>query len=158
LHAQGAGAGAPIERGVGVGSRVRVYAPDLRSDPYVGRVDSLDAILIVLDTAGPRNRLGFETGPVLVDEFRRVTIRRSAIQEIEVSGGKTSAVPAVRGVLFGALVGGLALGLGTLPERNPAFEDFVRGAPPGIAIGAVVGGVVGWLLGGERWLPAALLR
>jgi hypothetical protein len=159
LSAQEAGAqGAAVQREVTVGARVRVFAPDMRSDRYVGRVDSMDVAVLVLDTAGVRTRLGFDLGPVLVDEFRRVTIRRTAIQVIEVSGGRTTRGSTVRGLVLGSLIGGLLFGLGTLPERNPTFSDFVRGVPPGLAVGAVVGGVVGWTLGGERWLPAAIPR
>jgi hypothetical protein len=146
------------QREVGVGIRVRVHAPDIRADHYVGRIDSLDATVLVLDTAGVRTRLGFDTGPVLVAEFRRVTIRRAAIAGIEVSGGRTVVAATLRGAFVGSLVGGVLWGLGNMPEVNPTGMDFVRGAPPGLLVGALLGGVVGWGLGGERWLPAILPR
>lgn len=150
--------GATIQRGVSVGTRVRVYAPDLREDHYVGRIDSLGSDVIVLDTAGMRTRLGFDTGPVLVDEYRRVAIRLSAIQSLEVSGGRTKSGSTIRGALVGALIGGVILGLGNLPEVNPSASDFVRGAPPGMVLGGLIGGTIGWGLGGESWLPAAIPR
>lgn len=143
---------------VSVGTRVRVFAPDLRSDRYVGRVDSLIGGVMVLDTAGQRTRLGFDTGPVLVDQFRRVSIRLSAIQAVEVSGGRTTAGATVRGALIGALAGGVVWGFGNLPEINPSASDFIRGAPAGMVVGGVVGGVIGWLLGGEAWRPAPVPR
>src|SRR5678815_1568353 len=49
-----------------VGDRVRVRAPSVRDDRYVGRVESLPSDSITLDTAGVRRRLGFDMGPVLV--------------------------------------------------------------------------------------------
>lgn len=143
---------------VSVGSRVRVFAPTLRRDRYVGRVDSLDVNEIVLDTAGVRRRLGFEMGPVLVASHRRLSIRTAAIERIEVSGGRTTRATTIRGAIIGALGGGLLLGLGQLPEVNPGAKDFFKGVPLGLAIGAVAGGVVGYALGGEKWVPAELPR
>jgi hypothetical protein len=141
---------------VSEGMRVRVRATTLRSELYVGRIDSLDTSIMILDTLGVRRRLGFDTGPVLVDEFRRVTIQLSAIEQIHAYGGKTVRAATVRGLVLGALVGGVLFGLGDLPEVNPKASDFFKGAPKGAVIGGVVGGVVGYALGGERWLPARL--
>lgn len=143
---------------VSVGTRVRVFAPDLRNDRYVGRIDSLAAGVMVLDTAGQRTRLGFDTGPVLVDSYRRVAIRVSAIQAVEVSSGRTTTGATIRGALIGALAGGLLWGLGNLPEVNPSASDFIRGAPAGMVVGLVIGGGVGWALGGESWRPARVPR
>lgn len=150
--------GAEPARDPEVGARVRVFAPELRTDRYVGRIQSLDASVMVLDTGEVRTVLGVESGPVLVDRFRRVTIRLSTIQALEVSGGRYAAGTTVKGALFGALIGGLLSGLGSMPEVNPDANDFVRGVPPGLAIGAVAGGVLGWIIGGERWLPARVPR
>ena len=85
-----------------VGERVRIVAPSVREDRYVGRVESLASDSIVLDTAGVRRRLGFDTGPVLVEEFRRVTIPTSAIQSIDVSAGRTHRRSTIKGALIGA--------------------------------------------------------
>ena len=71
-------------RGPEVGTRVRVFAPELRTDRYVGRIKSLDAAVMVLDTGEVRTVLGMESGPVLVDQFRRVTIRLSTIEAISI--------------------------------------------------------------------------
>lgn len=156
VRAEGQEPDAP--RPVSVGSRVRVFAPDLRDDRYVGRVDSLASSVMVLDTAGQRTRFGLDLGPVLVDRYRLVTIRLSAIERIEVSGGRTTRASTIRGAIIGGLIGGLVLGLGNLPEVNPSTSDFLNAAPRGIAIGAVLGAAVGWGLGDERWLPAILPR
>ena len=145
-------------RPVSVGSRVRVFAPSLRRDRYVGRVDSLDANEMVLDTAGVRRRLGFELGPVLVESYRRVAIRTSAIESIELSGGRTTRSATLKGMVIGALGGALLLGFGNLPEVNPKAKDFFKGAPLGLALGAGVGAIVGFALGGEKWVPAELPR
>lgn len=145
---------APALPSVSVGSRVRVIATAIRRDRFIGRVDSLDSGEMVLDTAGVRRRLGFELGPVLVESYRRVRIRTGAIERIEVSGGRTTRSSTLKGVLIGGLIGAGLIGFGQAPEVNPEFKDFLKGAPIGFAIGAVVGGGVGYALGGERWLPA----
>lgn len=145
-------------RGPEVGTRVRVFAPDLRSDRYVGRIKSLDASVMVLDTGEVRTVLGMESGPILVDQFRRVTIRLSTIEAIEVSGGRTARNAVVRGALFGALAGAVLFGLGSMPEVNPDANDFMRGVPLGLAVGAVGGGIIGFGIGGERWIPAPIPR
>lgn len=142
----------------GIGSRVRIYAPSLRSERYVGRIDSLSATEVTLDTAGVRRRLGFEMGPVLVDEFRLVTLRTSAIDRIEVSAGRTTRGATIKGMIIGGLAGALLVGFGQLPEVNPKASDFLKGAPVGLVIGALGGGVVGYALGGERWVPGELAR
>ncbi len=143
---------------VSVGSRVRIFAPSLRRDRYVGRVDSLDVNEVVLDTAGVRRRLGFELGPVLVEQFRMVSIRTSSIERIEVSGGRTTRGTTIKGLLIGAVGGALLFGLGQLPEVNPKATDFFKAAPLGLAVGAVGGAIVGFALGGERWVPGELPR
>lgn len=134
-----------------VGDRVRIVAPSIREDRYVGRVEAIPRDSIVLDTAGVRRRLGFETGPVLVEEFRRVSIPTSAIESIDLSAGRTHRRATIKGMIIGALSGGALFGATNLPEINPTFSDFVRGASVGLVVGAIGGGVVGYLLGGEKW-------
>ena len=134
-----------------VGDRIRVIAPTIRDDRYVGRVESLPRDSITLDTAGVRRRLGFDTGPVLVEEFRRVTIPTSAIQSIDISTGRTHRRSTIKGALIGAVGGGVLFGATNLPEVNPSFSDFLDGAVVGVVVGAVAGGIVGYLLGGEKW-------
>lgn len=145
-------------RGPEVGTRVRVFAPELRTDRYVGRIQSLDNSVMVLDTGEVRNVLGMESGPILVDQFRRVTIRLSTIEALEVSGGRTSRGSVLRGAVLGSLIGGLLFGLGAMPEINPDFADFMSGVPVGLAVGAVGGAVIGFGIGSERWLPARVPR
>ncbi len=136
-----------------VGTRVRIIAPTVRRDRFIGRIDSLSAERVVLDTTGERHRLGFEMGPVLVDSYRRASVQRSAIERIDVSGGRTFRSSTIRGALWGALAGALIVGVGNLPQVNAKFDDFVKYAPIGAVLGGVVGGVVGYALGGERWMP-----
>ena len=145
-------------RGPEVGTRVRVFAPDLRTDRYIGRIKSLDGSVMVLDTGEVRTVLGMESGPILVDQFRRVTIRLSTIQAIEVSGGRTARSAVARGAVLGALVGGILFGLGNMPEVNPDANDFMRGVPVGLVVGAIGGSIVGFGIGGERWVPARVPR
>jgi hypothetical protein len=143
-------------RGPEVGSRVRVFAPELRTDRYIGRIQSLSNSVMVLDTGEVRTVLGMESGPILVDQYRMVSIRLSTIEAIEVSGGRTVKSTVMKGAVLGALVGGVLFGLGSMPEVNPDASDFMRGVPVGLLVGAIGGAVVGWGIGGERWLPAAI--
>lgn len=143
----------PAVQPVGVGTRVRIFAPSLRRERIVGRVDSLETGEMVLDTTGVRRRLGFETGPILVEQYRRMRLRTAAIEQIEVSGGRTTRSATLKGAVIGGLIGAALIGLGQAPEVNPTFQDFLKGAPVGLAIGVVVGGGVGYALGGEKWLP-----
>ena len=134
-----------------VGARVRVIAPTIRDDRYVGTVESLPRDSITLDTAGVRRRLGFDTGPVLVEEYRRVTLPTSAIQSIDISTGRTHRRSTIKGAIIGSIGGAALFGATNLPEVNPTFSDFLDGAVVGLVVGAVAGGVVGYLLGGEKW-------
>jgi hypothetical protein len=134
-----------------VGERVRIRAPSIRDDRYVGRVEALPRDSIRLDTAGVRRRLGFDTGPVLVEEFRRVTLPTSAIQSIDVSAGRTHRKSTIKGMVIGALGGAALFGATNLPEVDPKFSDFLAGATVGAIVGGVAGGIVGYLLGGEKW-------
>jgi hypothetical protein len=151
--------GAPVAQAQGrgplqlprIGDRVRVRAPSIRDDRYVGRVEGLPSDSITLDTAGVRRRLGFDMGPVLVEEFRRVTLPTSAIESIDISTGRAHKRSTIKGAIIGALGGAALFGATNLPEVNPTFSDFLDGAGVGVAIGGVVGGVVGYLLGGEKW-------
>lgn len=143
---------------VSIGTRVRIFAPSLRRERYVGRVDSLRSDALTLDTTGVRRRLGFEMGPVLVDSYRLVTVRTAAIERLEVSAGRTTRKATIKGMLIGGLAGALLIGFGQLPEVNPSASDFFKGAPLGLALGTVVGGIVGYSLGGERWVPGELPR
>src|SRR5512138_2161642 len=111
-----------------VGDRVRIKAPSIRDDRYVGRVEALPRDSIMLDTAGVRRRLGFDLGPVLVEEYRRVTIPTNAIQSIDISAGRTHRKSTIKGVVFGALGGAALFGATNLPEINPKFSDFLQGA------------------------------
>src|SRR4030095_276390 len=117
-----------------VGDRVRIKAPSIRDDRYVGRVESLTRDSILVDTAGVRRRLGFDTGPVLVEEFRRVTIPTSAIQSIDVSAGRTHRKSNIKGMVICALGGAALFGATNLPEVNPTFSDFVDGAVVGVIV------------------------
>jgi hypothetical protein len=134
-----------------VGDRVRISAPSIRDDRYVGRVEALPRDSIMLDTTGVRRRLGFDTGPVLVEEFRRVTLPTNAIQSIDISTGRTHRRSTIKGAIIGSLGGAALFGATNLPELNPTFTDFLDGAAIGVVVGAVAGGVVGYLLGGEKW-------
>lgn len=153
----GAQQAAPVAS-ISVGARVRVIATTIRRDRFIGRVDSLEAGEMVLDTAGVRRRLGFEMGPVLVEQYRRVRIRTGAIERIEVSGGRTTRSATIKGAIIGGLIGAALIGFGQAPEVNPTAKDFLKGAPKGLAAGLVVGAGVGYALGGEKWLPAEVPR
>ena len=85
-------------------------------------------------------------------------IRTGAIERIEVSGGRTTRSATIKGAIIGGLLGAALIGFGQAPEVNPSFQDFLNGAPKGLAAGLVVGAGVGYALGGEKWLPAEVPR
>ena len=114
-------------RGPEVGARVRVFAPELRTDITSDVSRRSTASVMVLDTGEVRTVLGMEIGPVLVDQYRLVTIRLSTIEALEVSGGAPCEGSMWRGALLGALIGGVIFGLGAMPEVNPDASDFMRG-------------------------------
>lgn len=143
---------------VAVGTRVRVYAPSMRHDRYSGRIDVMQGDSMVLDTAGASRRLGFDVGPVLVEEYRRVTIPLSAIEAIEVSRGVAHRRSTIRGAIIGGLVLGVLIGASSAPEVNPHLSDMAGGFAVGAVAGGLVGGGVGYMLGSEKWAPAARPR
>lgn len=134
-----------------VGARVRIVAPSIRRERFVGRVEAMPADSIMLDTSRAQRRLGFDTNPVLVEDFRRVTIPVSAIRSLEISRGRTRRRTTILGALIGAGSGAVLFGIADLPEINPTFKDFTEGFLVGSIVGAVAGGVIGFALGGERW-------
>jgi len=141
-----------------IGSRVRIMAPSVRRDRFIGRIDSLTDQRVVLDTTGERRSFGFETGPVLVDSYRRTALQLADVERLEVSGGRTTRGSTIRGALWGILAGTVIYGVGNLPQVNAGLDDFAKYAPVGAVIGGVVGGIVGYSLGGERWVPARFAR
>ena len=116
------------------------------------RVESLPRDSIMLDTAGVRRRLGFDTGPVLVEEFRRVTLPTSAIQadrhqhwqdapQFDHQGHRDRRRSEAR----------LSSAPRTCPRSIRRFPTFSTAPWSALLVGAVAGGVVGYLLGGEKW-------
>ena len=141
---------------VGVGARVRLSAPTLRRDRFVGRVDAFTTDSVRLDTADVRRRFGFDTGPVLVDDLRYVTLPRADITRVEVSAGRSTIRSSLLGIAIGGLGGGVISGLGNGSEiENPGGGGFRGGFKSGFVVGAVVGAVIGYAFGGERWAPAS---
>ena len=109
------------------------------------------------DLFTPRQLVALTTLSGLVGEAM-VRIRTDAIETVELSGGRTTRGATIKGIIIGGLAGAALIGFGQLPEINPGFSDFMKGAPIGLAAGALVGGVVGYALGGERWVPATMPR
>jgi hypothetical protein len=134
-----------------VGTRVRVWAAGMRPDAYVGQIVGFPADSVTIDTTGVRRRLGFETGPVLVEEYREVSIPLVLVDRVETSGGKTYRRSMIKGSIIGAVVGALLWGASALPEVNPGFGDFVSGMPVGALVGGAIGAGAGYLFAGERW-------
>lgn len=134
-----------------VGSRVRITALGVRGERFTGRITEFPPDSVQLDTTRARNRLGFETGPVLVEQYRSVTLPVALIDRVEISTGRTRRRSVIKGALIGAAVGAVVFGVTTLPELNPGFGDFLEKAPIGLAVGGVLGGGAGYLFAGERW-------
>jgi hypothetical protein len=141
----------PVAR---IGSRVRVIVSTIGHERITGRIDSFPGDSVRLDTSGVRRRLGLDTGPVLVDEYRYVTIPRSEITNLEISGGRTAGRSTLVGLLGGAVGGGLFFGLAGRSNVDPTAGSFSHEFGKGAIVGGIIGGVIGYAWGGERWLPA----
>jgi hypothetical protein len=138
-----------------IGQRIRVTAPAHGREPIVGVVDSLRESAIVLDTAYREKRWFFDTGPILIDKYRYISIPFDDIRTLEISRGRSRAKGAFRGAVIGGIVGALTYGFGATPQLNPGWSDFRKGVGPGLAIGAPVGAVLGYLWGREKWRPVS---
>ena len=135
-----------------IGNVLRVVARSLGPEPIVGTVDSLRGDVVVLDTIAPRQNAGlFNSGIVPVDQFRYVAVRATDLRTVELRTGSSRSQGAVRSGIYGALIGGLVLGVGNLPQRNPGLGDFVGGFAAGAALGGGIGVLIGTYSGRERW-------
>jgi hypothetical protein len=122
------------------GSRVRITAPQLDVQPFVGT-------LVGLGSDGLLVKRGRSHVPTLIP--------RSFVVRLEVSGGRKS--QAGRGTLIGA-------GVGAMPGLLLTFGDYNSDTEPspgvvaavGAASGAAVGAAIGWALKSEDWQPAEL--
>ena len=137
----------PIPRG----DRVRVSAPTIDSDPFIGTVVSMDADTLVLDLAGRNASL-----PVPV----------ASVTSLDVSQGTTSRV--ISGVLIGGVIG---LVVGTVvasTKQNEACGDYegswfcmspwILAGIGGPAAGALLGAGIGSQIKVERWETVPLDR
>ena len=106
-----------------IGTRVRITALGLRGERFTGRITEYPQDSVQLDTTGTRTRLGFETAPVLVEQYRLVTIPVNLIDKVETSGGRTRRKSTTKGALLGGAIGG---GIGYLF----AGERWERYPPP----------------------------
>ena len=135
-----------------LGNVLRVVSRALGPEPIVGTVDSLRGDVVVLDTVTHRQHSGlFTAGVVPVDQFRYVALRAADLRAVELRTGTSRSRGAVRNGIMGALIGGVVLGFGNLPQRNPGLGDFVGGFAAGAAVGGGIGVLIGSYSGQERW-------
>ena len=141
------------------GTRVRVRAVEGKHR-IVGTVIRASRDSVVVDTADTfRESRFFNPTPILVDNFRRVTLPVANVDSVEVSLGRSRALGVVKGSLAGAVLGGLYVGMSGLSGYGaPSFRRFSRGFTQGAAAGAVVGIPIGWVFRGERWMRVSVPR
>jgi len=97
--------------------------------------------------------------PIIVDQFRRLSLDVAQVDSVEVSRGRSRIRGAVKGMLRGAIIGGLYVGFSAMSGRqNPNFRMFMGGFSQGVAIGGAVGAPVGAVFGSERWSPVDFSR
>ena len=148
----GIGASVPQWRGLRTNTRVRLFAPRVRRDAFVGRIDDFSADSVRLDTSAVQRRVSFDAGTVLVDELRCVTLANSQVTQVDVSQGRAHMKTTLVGVVSGGIGIGLFSGLMVRNDHTSAPNStFGDGFKSGVPIGALVGGVVGYLLGREKW-------
>lgn len=141
------------------GTRVRVRAAESKQR-IVGTVVHASRDSVVVDTADAfRERRFLNPAPILVDDFRRVTLPVANVDSVEVSLGRSRALGVIKGSLAGAIFGGLYVGLSGLSGYGaPSFRRFSRGFTQGAPAGAVVGVPIGWVFRGERWMRVSVPR
>lgn len=135
-----------------LGTRVRLTLQTYRELRVAGRIDSVLASAVVLDTAERRGFLFLAPGPELLPQYRQVRVRYDDIDAVEVSRGHSRWQGATRWGIIGALVGGALTGLSGSPEYNPNSGDFLEAAVSGAIAGGLVGGTVGYFTGREIWV------
>ena len=144
--------GNPHNHPFGIGNVLRIVARSLGPEPIVGTVDSLRGDVVVLDTIAPRQGAGlFNSGIVPVDQYRYVAVRAGDLRTVDIRTGTSRSAGAARYGIYGALIGGVVLGVGNLPQRNPGLGDFVGGFAAGAALGGGIGLLIGTYNGRERW-------
>jgi hypothetical protein len=162
LLGMSAGAGVPELRaqgspGAGVqaptGARVRISAPGVLPRRVTGRVGRVTADTVVLQTRGAA-----------------VAVPIAAASRIEQSYGRSRDAGAARGLVFGALAGGAAMGVAVLSGKDFCIYVTCLANDPvgatggfliGAALGAPAGALIGALVGVEEWeaiTPAHLRR
>ena len=105
---------------------------------------------------------------ITTDAGRDTTFAAADLVRIEVLAGQTRST--AKGIVAGALVGGLGMGLWALAvyekcEPSPGLasfclfdegETFLAGVVFGALVGGVAGGVIGSLIKTDRWRPLEL--
>ena len=119
-----------------VGDRVRIRAPSIRDDRYVGRVEALpprfDHARHGRRSAPSRLRhgAGARRGVPPCHDSRRTRFNRSTS-----APDARTATSTIKGAIIGALGGAVLFGATNLPEVNPEFSDFLTGATVGVVVG-----------------------
>ena len=142
------------------GARVRILADGYGRDRIVGTITAMTPDSIVLDTADvwAQQRV-LNPAPIIVDEFRHMSLDVAQVDSVEVSTGRSRLRGAVKGMLRGAIIGGLYVGFSAMSgRRNPNFRMFMGGFGQGVALGGAIGAPVGSVFASERWSPVDFSR
>jgi hypothetical protein len=117
------------------GSRIRVTAPSLSTDPIIGRLlhYSTDSLLLAAGDGEVRMRMPM-----------------SLVRTVEVSEGRDRSGWALKGAGVGLVVG-ILVGGASLAHDDPEGLATLAGGIAGGIVGAPLGAVVGALLAPERW-------
>jgi hypothetical protein len=141
------------------GARVRVMAT-WSKQKIEGTVTSATRDSVVVDTVDyhAQTRM-FMPSPVLVEEYRKLTLPISDVDSLEVSMGRSRALGVMRTGLKAALIGGAIIGVQAISGRvNPSFKQFGRGFASGMVVGASIGIPFGYSRGVERWRRVQMPR
>lgn len=124
---------------IGIGTRVRVEAPQDAARKIVGRIVSLDSQSII----------------VLTRDMTEVVVPLAGLEEIEWSQGRDLQAGLLGGAMVGAGVGALALVVAGEMQSSPEGDFGPVGtlfeAAAGAVLGGLVGGMVGLAFAPERW-------
>jgi hypothetical protein len=142
------------------GMRVRMLVDGKPGLRIVGTIAERKQDTVVVDTVdvAAQQRLFFPA-PLVVDEFRVVSLSVDEVKHVEVSMGRSRLLGVLTHGAVGALVSGTIVGLSAVNGRpNPTMRQFWHGFGPGAVVGAAIGIPFGYARGSEIWRPVFLPR
>ena len=151
---------APRDSILAPGTRVRMVVAGKPGQRIVGTIAERKQDTVVVDTVDvAAQQRTFFPAPLVVDEFRVVSLRVDEVKHVEVSMGRSRLLGVLTHGAVGALVSGTIVGLSAINGRpNPTMGQFWHGFGSGALVGVAIGAPFGYARGSEIWRPVFLPR